>query len=90
MWHHSPAHRLESPGAYMVTAGTFRKQPFFNTPQRRDLLQDKLFELSDRYDWRLQAWAILNNHYHFIAMAKDKPEASPRSSGLCTHRPRLP
>lgn len=74
-WHHSPAHRLEQAGAYMVTAGTYRKELRFSTPQRRDLLQSKLLELAGRYGWKLQAWAVLGNHYHFIAVHESKPQS---------------
>ena len=61
----------------MVTAGTYRKEPLFRTPERRDLLQTRMFKLAKRYKWKLQAWAILNNHYHFIAIPEDKPDNLP-------------
>lgn len=59
----------------MVTAGTYRRQLLFGTGKRRDLLLSKLFELAERYRWRLQAWAILSNHYHLIAMTEAKTES---------------
>ncbi len=55
----------------MVTAGTYRKQPFFNAPGRLTLLHDTLIELALHYGWRLQAWAVFVNHYHFIAAAPE-------------------
>lgn len=67
MWHHAPEHRLAATGAYMVTAGTYQRVPLLASPERRDALQLMLFELAERYSWSLQAWAILANHYHFIA-----------------------
>ncbi len=73
-WPHAPAHRLEEPGAYIVTAGTYGKEAFFNTPERLTLVRDRLFELALENDWKLQAWAIMNNHYHFVAL-------SPKDSG---------
>ncbi len=68
-WPHSPAHRLGQAGAYMVTAGTYGKQPLFRSPQRLRLLCSTLFELADKYGWRLQAWAAFPNHYHFVALS---------------------
>ena len=68
-WHHAPVHRLSEAGAYMVTAGTLHKAPFFNTPERLSLMQDLLFQVAEEYQWQLQAWAIMNNHYHFVALA---------------------
>jgi putative transposase len=30
-------------------------------------LQRGLFTLSAQLDWRLEAWAVFSNHYHFVA-----------------------
>lgn len=72
-WPHSPPHKLIEPGAYMVTAGTYGKAKFFNTPERLSLIQNLLFELADDWKWQIQAWAIFGNHYHFIALSPDNP-----------------
>jgi putative transposase len=53
----------------MVTAGTYRKTPIFNTPDKLGLLQAIITERCSLLGWNLQAWAILTNHYHFIAQA---------------------
>ena len=70
-WPHAPIHRLEHGGAFMVTCGTYRKEHFFREPGRLTLLQDTLFSLADELNWRLQAWAIFSNHYHFVAMSPE-------------------
>jgi putative transposase len=61
-----------------VTAGTYGKQHFFQTPDRLSFLQDQLLSLALQYGWRLQAWAVFSNHYHFVALSPDDP-ASLRS-----------
>lgn len=33
----------------------------------KDWFQDLLFSLTEEFGWTLEAWAILSNHYHFIA-----------------------
>ncbi len=68
-WPHAPLHRLGSPGAYFITAGTYRKKHIFSTDDRLDRLQDLLFDVASSYEFELQAWAIFSNHYHFIATA---------------------
>jgi putative transposase len=68
MWHHSPAHMLGEPGAYMVTAGTCEKKRLFSSDELLTLVQDSLFTIAEEYHWQLQAWAIMANHYHFIAI----------------------
>ena len=68
-WHHRPAHLFVPNTAYIVTAGTLRKQHFFPGAERLGLLQAELFAAADAHSWELQAWAIFSNHYHFIAYA---------------------
>jgi putative transposase len=66
-WPHAPAHRLGDAGAYIVTAGTYKKAHVFSTPDRLAYLTDALLTLAEEYRWRLQAWAIFSNHYHVVA-----------------------
>jgi len=58
---------LSESGTYFVTTGTYQKQHFFRDPQRLDVLQRGLLTLSAQYDWRLEAWCVFPNHYHFVA-----------------------
>lgn len=58
----------------MVTAGTHAKQAFLNTPARLDFFRDALFSCAREFCWQLRAWAILSNHYHFLAASP--PDAS--------------
>jgi putative transposase len=51
----------------MVTAGTYGKVSFFNTEARRDFLLKTLAEVTQEFGWHLQAWAVMTNHYHFVA-----------------------
>jgi hypothetical protein len=62
-WAHAPCHRFDASGTYMVTSSTLYKNHFFKKPQELSLLQTLLFELANRYEWRLEAWAIFSNHY---------------------------
>ncbi|WP_372797210.1 transposase [Pontiella sp.] len=68
-WPHAPMHCFDEQGVYMVTAGTYRKHRLFNSPEKLSMLRDMLFKYAEQFEWRLQAWAILNNHYHFIAVS---------------------
>ncbi len=73
-WPHAPLHRLNEQGTYMVTAGTYGKLHHFHTDARRRLLHDALLETAAEFGWHLQAWAVLANHYHFVAISPDNPE----------------
>ena len=50
----------------MVTAGTYLKVPIFQTPDALTYLTNLLLELAETHTWRLEAWAIFPNHYHFL------------------------
>jgi putative transposase len=69
MWHHSPLHQLTEAGAYIVTAGTYDKQRLLSPNEKLSFFQTTLLELADLHHWSLQAWAVLSNHYHFVALA---------------------
>ena len=68
-WPHSPAHSFNFTGSYMVTGSTIHKEHFFKTPVELNLLEEHLFELAIKYEWKLEAWAIFSNHYHFVAQS---------------------
>jgi REP-associated tyrosine transposase len=73
-WPHSPTHRLDTRGTFMVTSGTNRKEPYFNSRSRLNLLQACLFTQAQDCGASLQAWAIFPNHYHFIASFPEAPK----------------
>jgi putative transposase len=66
-WPHAPVHRLAGNAVYFVTASTHRKQHFFDTPEKRDLLERHLLTLAKQFGWQLEAWAVFANHYHIVA-----------------------
>jgi putative transposase len=80
-WPHAPPHWLFTPGTYMVTASTYKKVRLLNTSARLDLVQNCLFEVAAEFGWRLEAWAILANHYHFVARSPDDPRTLRRLIG---------
>lgn len=61
----------------MVTAATYKKQYFFNTERRLEFLHNTLLEKALELGWRLQAWVVFSNHYHFLAISPDRPETLP-------------
>ncbi len=65
-WPHAPTHRLSESGTYLVTSGTYLKQHFFRDRERLAVLQRGLLTVAREYGWRLEAWAVFSNHYHFI------------------------
>ncbi|MCK5646082.1 MAG: transposase [Anaerolineales bacterium] len=68
---HNPPHLFIPRTIYMITGSTLYKQKFFNTEIKRAYLRKVLHEKASELEWNLEAWAILYNHYHFIARASE-------------------
>lgn len=73
-WPHAPTHRLQERGTFFVTAGTYGKAHFFGSRDRLGLLNALLIRKANRFGWRLEAWAVFSNHYHFIAHSPESED----------------
>ena len=78
-WPHAPVHELSESGTYLVTAGTYLKAHHFRTAERLDVLHRGLLTVADTSGWKLEAWAVFSNHYHFIARS---PVGDERATSL--------
>ena len=75
-WPHAPLHQLGTRGAYFVTAGTYLKKHHFRGAERLRVLHRGLLTVAQDFGWRLEAWAVFSNHYHFIGHSPaDAPDA---------------
>ncbi len=72
-WPHAPSHLFVPNTAYLVTAGTYGKALFFDSPVKLDFLLGALFDEAETFGWGLQAWAVMANHYHFVGRSPDNP-----------------
>ena len=70
-WPHAPLHQLSARGTYIVTAGTYKKTHHFRKPKRLDVLHRGLLSVSHDFGWRLEAWSVFSNHYHFVGHSPD-------------------
>jgi putative transposase len=59
----------------MVTCGTYEKAHFLYKADMLDMLRDLLFDCMEEAGWKLHAWALLSNHYHFIASSPTDPSS---------------
>ena len=57
----------------MITCGTYGKMHFLNSSAKLDLFRGLFFTCITDAGRDLHAWAILSNHYHFIASAPSDP-----------------
>jgi putative transposase len=70
-WPHAPSHEVTHPGAYILTAATLHKAKVFDSPEKLDMLEDLLLQVLAEKGWRVQAWAVFPNHYHFVGLSPD-------------------
>ena len=66
-WPHAPEHRLTERGLYFATAATLYHAHHFRTKERLQVLHRGLLTVCAEFGWRLEAWAVFSNHYHFVA-----------------------
>ena len=70
-WPHAPPHRLSTSGVYFLTARTADSHHLLAEDEIKDWFQEHLLRLSREFGWKLEAWAILSNHYHLIGHSPD-------------------
>jgi putative transposase len=75
-WPHAPTHQLGEGGTFFVTAGTYLKAHHFRERSRLDVLHRGLLTVTHDFGWRLEAWAMFSNHYHFIAHSPEQADAA--------------
>jgi putative transposase len=66
-WPHAPMHRLSESGVYFITAGTYGKKHYFAGATRLAVLCRGLLTVCSEAQWRIEAWCVFSNHYHFVA-----------------------
>jgi putative transposase len=77
-WAHTPCHIFPPGATYIVTCGIYQKQHLLNSPDKLTLILRSLFQHANEFGWQLEAWAVLINHYHFIAHAKAENQSLDR------------
>ena len=74
-WPHAPPHRLASGGVYFLTARCAGSRHLLAENDRKDWFLETLFSCCDELGWRMEAWAVLSNHYHLVAHSPDQAGA---------------
>lgn len=68
---HNPPHYFVSNAMYIVTGAILYNQHFLIDDKRKTLICETLFERASHWGWELEAWVVLENHYHFIGQAPE-------------------
>src|SRR5687767_1510263 len=68
-WPHAPVHELSASGTFLLTAATYLKDHHFRSRDRLEVLHRGLLKVAHDFDWRLEAWSVFSNHYHFVGQS---------------------
>lgn len=66
---HNPPHYFVPNAMYMITGAILHNQNLLNEDKKKQLVLETLLERSKSLGWNLEAWSVLNNHYHVVAQA---------------------
>jgi putative transposase len=64
---HNPPHYFVPNAMYIVTGAILDRKHLLNDSNRKALILEILLERCAHWKWNLEAWAVLEDHYHFIA-----------------------
>ncbi len=67
-----PRHVAVKNAVYFVTAVTYNREPLFSEPVLAHLVQDSIFFLRQRGDFRLFAFVIMPDHLHLLLQPADE------------------
>ncbi len=81
---HNPPHLFIDGAIYFITGGILGKRHILRNDVRKEFVRLAMEKWFSHFEWRLDAWIILNNHYHLVAKArraKDMPAIFMRIHG---------
>lgn len=64
---HQPPHFIESGKIYLLTAVCYEHKPILKIGYRRQQLVAKILDVAPEFSLTVDAWVVLNNHYHLLA-----------------------
>ena len=68
---HNPPHYFVPNTMYIVTGSILYKQRLLFGDEHKALVLGILLERAAHWGWEMEAWSILENHYHFIGRAPE-------------------
>jgi len=72
-YQHNPPHLFRRNAKYFITASTYKRIHFFNSNQSKKILLDSILKTFSKFNWVIEDWVILDNHYHLMVDVKDNP-----------------
>ena len=71
---HNPPHLFRPNSKYFITGSTYLKKHFLIANDSKRRLLDSIVKGCAKFNWVLEDWVILNNHYHLMLNAPEKAD----------------
>lgn len=71
VYRHVPPHLFIDEAIYFVSCRVYQGAPILSTDQKKEILFRTVLENIKAFDYELQAWVILDNHYHILFRVPD-------------------
>ncbi len=72
---HNPPHLFCSDAKYFITGATYKKVHYLKSKKVKKIFLRYLFKSFVQYNWQIEDWVVLDNHYHLMAQAPEKAES---------------
>lgn len=63
---HNPPHLFIPNSQYFITGSTYLKKKYLKDDKTKEHLLDSFKKAFEEYNWILEDWVILDNHYHIM------------------------
>lgn len=67
---HRPTHLFLDEQAYFITGATYQKRPLLKDAETKEMLLQTIQTSFAKYEWKLEYWVILDDHYHLLCKSK--------------------
>jgi putative transposase len=69
---HRPPHIYRDNQIYFLTSRTYKEICYFNNDSKKEILKSVLIKSIKRFNIKIYAWVIIDNHYHLLFDIKRK------------------
>ena len=85
---HNPPHLFRSNAKYFITGAIYEKKYHIEEESAKQRLIESIDKGFSDYNWKLEDWVILHNHYHLIVEAPESAETLRNNKGysqICSY-----
>jgi len=74
-YEHNPPHKFIANTKYFITSSIYNKIKLLTSEESKLKLLEYVKRTVENYNWKLEDWVILDNHYHLMLESDEHPES---------------